>query len=257
MESGRWIRFLREELLIKPSDVERVTRNIADQKGNSDFYISHSSLADIEAGSIPSIYKLFSLAICLRVQLRELFFPFGIDPDEVLSSQLGSDTGGLVPISLTPDQPFKFQLNFDVNYSSEETNLLRFPPHGADKLPVFFRSALDPLRYRYAVIGLRDDAMLDLIPPGSLVEVDTAQNTVQVFPWRTIRERPLYLIWHTDGHTCCWCQVDGKELTMLPHPLSRRPVRRFRMPGQASVVGRVTNAWLSFGSDQLPSASNS
>jgi transcriptional regulator with XRE-family HTH domain len=257
MESGKWIRFLREELVLKPSDIERITRNIAKKKGNPNFYVSHSTLSDIEAGSIPSIHKLFSLAICLRVTLKGLLFPFDIDSDEVPSSQLELENEGLVQISLAPSQPFKFQLNFDVNHSSEKTNFLRFPPQGADKLPSFFRSALDPLRYRYAVIGSRDDAMSDLLPPRSLVEIDTAQTTVQVFPWRTIRERPVYLIWHTDGHTCCWCQVDGRELTTVPYPLSRQPVRRFRMPGQASIVGRVTNAWMPFGSDQFQSSAPS
>jgi transcriptional regulator with XRE-family HTH domain len=256
MESGKWIRSLREELLIKPSDVERVTRNIAEKKGNSDFYISHSTLADIEGGSVPSIHKLFSLATCLKVPLRELFLPFGIDPEESLPSDSGLESDALVPSP--PILPaFNFQLNFDVNFSHEETNLLRFPPQGAEKLPSFFRAALDPVRYRYAVIGTRDDAMSDLLPPRSLVEIDTAQNTVQVFAWKTMRERPLYLVWHTEGHSCCWCQVDGRELTMVPHPTSRQAVRRFRMPSQASIVGRVTNAWLPFTSDQLPAVPNS
>jgi transcriptional regulator with XRE-family HTH domain len=61
MEPGEWIRALREERQIKPSDVERVARAIAEAKGNSDFFVSHSTLADIEAGSIPSIHKMFSL----------------------------------------------------------------------------------------------------------------------------------------------------------------------------------------------------
>jgi transcriptional regulator with XRE-family HTH domain len=256
METGKWIRSLREELLIKRSDIEHMTRNIAAKRGNRDFYVSHATLAGIEAGSIPSIHKLFSLATCLRVPLRELLLPFGIDPEEVPLSQAGLDNDALVQSPPIPPA-FKFQLNFDVNFSHEETNLLRFPPPGADKLPSIFRAALEPARYRYAVIGSRDDAMSELLPPRSLIEIDTAQNTVQVFPWRTMRERPLYLIWHTDGHTCCWCQVDGKDLTLLPHPLSRQPVRRFRMPIYASIVGRVTNAWLPFGSDQLAAASNS
>ena len=247
---------MREDLLIKPSDVERITRNIAEKKGNSDFYISHSTVADIEAGSVPSIHKLFSLAKCLRVPLRELFLPFEIDLEEASASQAGFESEAVV--QSPPSAPvFKFQLNFDVNVSHEETSLLRLPPQSTDKLPSFFRAALDPIRYRYAVIGSQDDAMADLLPPRSLVEIDTAQNTVQIFPWRTFRERPLYLVWHTDGHSCCWCQVDGKDLTMLPHPLSQQPVRRFKMPSQASIVGRVTNAWLPFGFDQLQPAANS
>lgn len=260
MDSGKWIKSLREERLVKPSDIEHITRNIADKKHNSDFYVSHSTLADIETGSIPSIHKLFSLAICLRIPLQDLLLPFGIHPEELAPSK--SDDCISLPHaaqsieSATATMPaFRFQLNFDVNYSNRETNLLRLPPGQLQNLPSFFRGSLDPARYRYAVIGSDDDAMADLLPPESLVEIDTAENTVQVFPWQTLRARPVYLIWHTDGHTCCWCQVDGRDLTMLPHPLSRQPVRRFKMPSQASVVGRVTNAWLRFGSDQLQARS--
>ena len=82
MESGKWIRALREERLIKPTDIERITRTIAGEKQNTDFYVSHSTLADIESGSIPSIHKLFSLAIALRVPLNQLLLPFGIDPKD-------------------------------------------------------------------------------------------------------------------------------------------------------------------------------
>jgi transcriptional regulator with XRE-family HTH domain len=250
LDSGKSIRSLREERLIKPSDVERITRNVAEKKGDSDFYVSHSTLADIEAGSIPSIHKLFSLAICLRVPLQELLLPFGIDPEEISYPPTSIQNAALqVPSVAKP--AFRFQLNFDVNFSSEETTLLRLPPHELSNLPAFFGGKVDPVRYRYAVIGARDDVMADLLPPKSVVEIDTAQRTVQVFPWLTLRDRPLYLVWHTEGHTCCWCQLDGKELTLLPHPLSRQPIRRFKTPSQASIVGAVTNAWLPFAPVQM------
>lgn len=81
--AGQWIRSLREERQIKGSYVELITREIAERKGNRDFYIHHSTLADIENGSIPSIHKLFSLAICLRVSLHDLLFAFGIEDEEI------------------------------------------------------------------------------------------------------------------------------------------------------------------------------
>jgi len=249
MDSGKWIRSLREDRLIKPSDVERITRNIAERKGNPEFYVPHSTLAGIENGSIPSIHKLFSLAMCLRVSLHELLVPFGIDPEEMSASRAEFESDSHVQ-SMIPGEPgFRFQLNFDINYSSRETNLLSTPD--LQHLPSFLRGVHDPARFRYALIGSEDDAMSELLPPKSFVEIDTAQNTVDVFPWQTLRDRPMYLVWHTEGHSCCWCQVDGRELTVLPHPLSRKPVRRFKMPGEATVVGRVINAWLPFGPGQL------
>jgi hypothetical protein len=56
MDSGPWIKQQLAERFIKASDVEHLSRSIADAKGNSDYYVSHATLADIAAGSIPSIY---------------------------------------------------------------------------------------------------------------------------------------------------------------------------------------------------------
>ena len=64
--------------------------------------------------------------------------------------------------------------------------------------------------------------------------------------WKTLRERPIYFVWHQQGYSCCWCQQEATELMLLPHPASRQPIRRFRMPRDASIIGRVVNAWSPF-----------
>jgi transcriptional regulator with XRE-family HTH domain len=256
MEAGKWIRALREERLIKPSDVERITRAIADTKRNTDFYVPHSTLADIESGSIPSIHKLFSLAISLKVPLDELLLLFGIDPKEINEFTLLARTDApqmqhRFAAASASEPPFRFALNFDTNSVTQETTLLRLRSQDTANFPAALMTKVDPVRYRYAVIGTNDDSMGDLLPSKSIVQIDTSQNTVRVFAWKSLRERPIYLIWHTDGHTCCWCQADGRELILVPHPASQQPVRRFKMPREANVVGRVTNAWLPFESAQL------
>jgi transcriptional regulator with XRE-family HTH domain len=247
MESGKQIRALREERSMKPSDIERITRHIADAKGNSDFYISHSTLADIEAGSIPSIHKLFSLSVALKVSLNDLLSAFGIDllepsmpKPEVPSNTLAA------PVGPAREPSFRFQLNFDTQVGTDQTTLLRVQSREFASLPPVLRERFDPTRYRYAFIGSKDDSMADLLPPRSLVEIDTTQKNVDAFVWRTLRERPIYLVWHPQGHTCSWCQVEGKELILIPHPLSQQRVRRFKMPSEANVIGRIINAWLPF-----------
>lgn len=94
-----------------------------------------------------------------------------------------------------------------------------------------------------------------MIPPGSLVVVDRQQNTVQQFAWRTLNERPVYLVRHVEGYSCCWCQEDGDALLLLPHPLSRRGVRRFSFPEEATILGRVVNVWAPF--ESRPGAQDS
>jgi transcriptional regulator with XRE-family HTH domain len=247
MESGKRIRALREERSIKASDIERVTRALADAKNNPDFYVSHSTLADIEAGSIPSIHKLFSLSLALRVPLTELLSAFGIEPSEDQASGAGVGAGALAaPASPAGGPAFRFQLNFDTQIGSDETTLLTMQSRNFASLPPILRDRFDPTRYRYALIGSKDDSMADLLPPRSLVEIDTTQKAIESFGWRTLRDRPIYLVWHPHGHTCCWCQMEGKELTLIPHPLSRQRVRRFKLPSEATVIGRITNAWLPF-----------
>lgn len=248
MEPGKWIRALREERQIKPSDVERIARTIAEAKENPDFYVSHSTLADIESGSIPSIHKLFSLSQALGVPLKELLLPFGIDPEESTSklmttSERARGSGELLTFQGESSLP---QLKPGLETQIGETTLLKLNSQDLSALPSSLQYHFDPIRYRYAVIGSDDDSMADLLPPGSLVEVDTSQNRVEVFHWRSARERPVYLVWHDRGYCCCWCQVEGRELTLVPHPLSQQRVRRLKMPYQANVIGRVTNAWLRF-----------
>ena len=247
MESGKVIRELREERFLRPTDIERMSRAIADTRGNSDFYVPHSTLADIEFGAVPSIHKLFSLAVCLRVPLEELMLAYGIDSGEVTAF---APTPGSKPVELqsigTKEPSFRFRLNFDRAVDFAETTLLTMQPEDLALLPPALQGRVEFTRFRYAVIGFKDTSMSTVLPPGSLVEVDINENRVEFFNWRTLQERPVYLVWHPEGHSCCWCQLDAKELLAVPHPQSNYPIRRFKMPGEATVVGRVVNAWIPF-----------
>ncbi len=63
-----------------------------------------------------------------------------------------------------------------------------------------------------------------------------------------MRERPVYLVWHADGHSCCWCRLESKPLLCS---LSHQPVRCFKVPREASVIGRVTKGWLPFSREPI------
>jgi hypothetical protein len=249
MNPTNFIRMLREERLVKAIEIERISRSIADSKKNPDFYVSHSTLADIENGSTPSIYKIFSLAVCLRLPYEQLLLAFGVDPQQVGAFSVPQDPArtDLEPTNLRESAP-RFELHFDRRVNVKETNLLEQELPESALIPPSLRRRLDPGRFRYALIGLEDESMGDVIPAGSLVEIDKDQNTIEVSEWNTLRHRPVYLVLHEYGYSCCWCQHEGSELLLIPHPASRYPVRRFRTPGQASVIGRVTYVWLALAS---------
>jgi transcriptional regulator with XRE-family HTH domain len=244
MDSGSWIRKLREERFLKAREIERLSRAIADVTGNPDYYVSHASLADIESGTVPSIFKLTSLACFLGVSYEELLHVFGVnlrDMERFASSPDPTRTA-LVPTDLR-ERALPFRLRFSSHSVHQDTDLL--PPNPEDWPLPFGLFKLDPRRYRYALVGSKDDTMGELIPSGSLVEVDTQQNVAQTFAWSAIRERPIYLVWHASGYTCCWCQQERGELVMLPHPSSNQPVRHVKTPRDATIVGRVVAAWIS------------
>ncbi len=251
MESAGIIRKLRQERFVKAIEIERISRSIAEVEKNPDFYVSHATLADIESGSIPSIYKIFSLAVCLRMPYEQLLLVFGVDPQQVNQYAGPADRTQteLEPVDLRPAVA-RFELHFDKRLNVKETNLLESDLPESPLVPPSLRKRLDPSRFRYALVGLDDDSMGDIIPAGSLVEIDREQNKVESFAWATLRQRPIYLVLHDLGYSCCWCQQDGNELLLLPHPASRYPVRRFKTPSQASVIGRVMHAWLALASPQ-------
>jgi hypothetical protein len=252
LDSGTWIKQLLEERFIKASDVDRLSRSIADAKGNSDYYVSRATLADIAAGSIPSIYKIFSLAVCLKLPYEQVLLIFGIDPIEAAAYR---GTGEGPPPELQAIDPrvegFRFQCQFDQRIDPNQTTLLHPDLVQLGSLPTPPRRGLNSQQFRYGLIGLEDNSLGDVISPGSVVEIDREQNTVLVFAWKTLRERPIYFIWHQQGYSCCWCQQEATELTLVPHPASQQPIRRFRMPRDASIVGRVVNAWIPFDQNEL------
>jgi hypothetical protein len=244
MDSGTWIKQQLEERFIKASDLERLSRSIAEAKGNSDYYVSHATLADIAAGSTPAIHKIFSLAVCLKLPYERLLMIFGVDPKEALTYGTSGEATPNEPQAIDLRSPgFRFQLQFDQRLDPRRTTLLHPDQLQAGSLPA---QELNSQRFRYGLIGLEDNSLGDVIPAGSIVEIDKEQNSVLVFPWKTLRERPIYFVWHQEGYSCCWCQQDASELTLVPDPASQQPIRRFRTPRDASIIGRVVNTWFSF-----------
>ena len=245
IESGQLIKRLREERFLKASDIERLSRSIADTKQNEQYYIAHATLADIEAGSGTSIYKVFSLAIALKIPYTQLLLVFGIDTAETERLGLSAPQSETIlePTDLT-ETDVSLQLHFDNRVNPKETNLLPGKPEEWGILPSALLKRLQPRRFLYALVGLDDDRMGDIIPPGSLIEIDKEQNKIQEFTWRTLRDRPIYLVWHDNGYSCGWCQQERNDLMLIPHPASSRPIMRLSVR-DVSILGRIVHAWCS------------
>src|ERR1700689_366974 len=79
MNAGEQIRALRDERGLRAADIERLSQRLAERLGNPDYVVPHATLNGIENGSIPTIYKLASLASLLDIPLENLLGIYGID----------------------------------------------------------------------------------------------------------------------------------------------------------------------------------
>jgi transcriptional regulator with XRE-family HTH domain len=235
---------LRSRLGITTREVAEQSQRIADAEGNPEFYISNAWLTKLEnTDSIPSIHKLVSLSVIYRVKFSELLLLFGVDLEDIAKRQLeipSPQTHLLALQASDPDATVTFPVQFDPGINFNGTNLLSRMVQQWGELPFAVIQHLNLRHSHYGFIGLQDFTLYPLLRPGSFVQIDPRARKIQLYRWRTEFDRPIYFLELRDSYACGWCEVQGNELTLLPHPLSPSSIRRFAFPGEAEIVGQVT-----------------
>lgn len=240
MHAGKRIRTRRLALRLKPSEIEQLSISMAVRLRDPRYFIAHSTLADIEAGSAPSVYKMLSLAYCLRLTEDQILDWYGIDLHlirSVLRSGACSKATEKQDLAELSQHDVSFPFRWPQKPASPETKPFNPSFSGSE-------SGLRK-RFLYARTGSRDDSMMDIVPPGSLVRVDTQQRKVSVFNWTSLGHRPIYFVRHTFGYSCRWWQQNGSELMLIPHLGSRDFTTIYRMPKEVTILVRVVSIWTS------------
>ena len=249
LAAGLNLRGLRERLGLTMREVESASARIAERHGNDEFGVSPSRLSDIETkGLVPSIFRLYSLAIVYRSDLRELLAWYGIDlslsaadlqlnlpPKSHIEETLQGTAKVAIPTRLDP--------SFDPRRSA---NLSRMVEQWGS-VPLGYLANLSQDKYMYGYVGSEDFTMYPLLPPGTFLQVDEARNKIEQALWRSELERPIYFVETRDGYTCCWCSLKGNDIVLHSHPLSPVPVRVLRHPREAEVIGQVVGIALKLG----------
>ena len=249
LAAGLNLRGLRERLGLTMREVESASARIAERHGNEEFGVSPSRLSDIETkGLVPSIFRLYSLAIVYRCDLREILAWYGIDlslsaadlqlnlpPKSHFEETLQGTAKVAIPTRLDP--------SFDPRRSA---NLSRMVEQWGS-VPLGYLANLSQDKYMYCYVGSEDFTMYPLLPPGTFLQVDEARSKIEQALWRSELERPIYFVETRDGYTCCWCSLKGDDIVLHSHPLSPVPVRVLRHPREAEVIGQVVGIALKLG----------
>ena len=254
--AGERLKALRESLGLTTRNVEEKSQEIADEKHNREYYISHAWVTDIENGKFtPSIYKFFTFSAIYHRRFSELVSFFGL--------QIGDLTRYLTSIGVPKThlldsgadletEKVSLPVQFKPEFLLERTNLLARVVEKWDQIPVGFLQHLDLRKSVYGYIGLEDYTLYPLIRPGSLVQIDASQRKLTAEKWKTEFDRPIYFVELRKGYVCSWCQVDRGQLIVIPHPHSHQDVRRFDYPSQAEIVGRVTGVTMRIVGEKVP-----
>lgn len=241
---GEQLKELRSRLEITTRDVTEKSQQIAEAEGNDEFCISNAWLTQIEnTDATPSIYKLYSISTIYHVKFTDLLLLFGVDLQKIGRHQIA------MPLEQThltnieaPDgeRSVSFPVRFDLGFNLESTNLLSRMIETWGEVPISLIQHLDVRHAHYGYIGLHDYTLWPMLRPGTFVQIDERFRKVQSFKWRTEFERPIYFVELRHGYACSWCELQGNQLILVPHPLSPCGVRQFLYGTDAEIVGQVT-----------------
>lgn len=246
---GQRLRLLREQLGLTIRDVETASARIAAKYGRDDYTIPLSRLSEIETkGILPSIYRLHSLAVIYRRDLRELLAWYGVEVDDA-----AADLGFVAPPrshrleTLESTASVLMPVRLDPGFDPRQTCNLGRMVEQWGLVPLTFLSQFASSSYTYGYVGTEDFTMYPLIVPGAFLQIDESRTEVSKAMWRSEYERPIYFVETREGYTCCWCTVKGDQITLQPHPLSPVPVRILKHPQDAEVIGQVVGVAMRLG----------
>jgi transcriptional regulator with XRE-family HTH domain len=246
---GQNLRLLREQLGLTMREVENASARIAETHQNDEFAIPPSRLSDFETKNVtPSIYRLYSLAVIYRRDIRELLAWYGVDLNGVAAdmdfaiprkSHISQALANLSAVQM----PMRLDPSFDPRKSANFGRMVE----QWGLVPLAYLAQFSSCEYTYGYVGSEDLTMYPILPPGSFIQVDETRNKVEEGGWRSEYERPIYFVETRKGFTCCWCTLSGDDIILNPHPLSPVAARVLRYPQEAEVIGQVVGVAIKLG----------
>jgi transcriptional regulator with XRE-family HTH domain len=238
--AGVKLKQVREKLGLTYRDVEKASQEVAARHANDEFAIALSRLADIEnKGTVPTIYRLYSLCAIYRLDFNETLRWYGI-PIEMLSAEaLRIPLRQTHTMHFNPPGPFPIPMPFERELDFRQTTFLSQVIRRWGKSGLSFLNGWDLRQHQFGLIGLDDWSMHPVLHPGSLVLIDQNRRRIATTGWTSELDRPIYFVEHRGGFRCGWCVLEGGSLMLQPHPSSQEKPVVFAA-GQVDIIGQVT-----------------
>jgi transcriptional regulator with XRE-family HTH domain len=241
-DPGQKLRRRREELSLRYRDVEDASKQIATRRNNNEYEIAISRLSDIETkGTIPSIYKVYSLAAIYRLDAHEILEWYGVDLAQIPAdaSCIDIDRTHTIGFQNNGTGEITMPVAMDPGIDLKKTTYLSRAIQRWGKMPLMILNGMELKNHRYAYIGMDDWFMYPLLQPGAFVMVDETRRKLATGPWTSEMERPIYFLEHRGGFLCAWCSLEKDQLYAMPHPASNAAPQVFVHPQEVDIIGQV------------------
>lgn len=243
MEDARQkLKKVRERLGLKFRDVEEASLAIAARRNNDEFVINLSRLSDIEnKGTVPSIYRLYTLCVIYRLELTEVLGWYGINLSALPADAASVELERTHLLGFHPEEgDIQVPLSLDPGFDPRRTSYLSRVIQRWGTVPLLLLGNFDLKNHRYGLIGTEDWSMYPMLQPGSLVLIDETRRKVANSGWSNEFQRPIYFLEHRKGYSCCWCTLNESSIMLQPHPASMCSPEIFLYPDEIDVLGQVT-----------------
>jgi transcriptional regulator with XRE-family HTH domain len=239
--AGEKLKRVRERLKLTFRDVEQASQEIAFRRGNDEFAIALSRLADIEnKGTLPSIYRIYTLCAIYRLDFDEVLRWYGVSKEILSSESVQVPLNHTHTIGFSEQAPASIPASLDVEIDLTKTTFLSHLVGRWGKLPLGFLNTPQFREHRYGFIGVEDWSMHPILHPGALVMIDVNRRKILSNGWSNEFDRPIYFLEHRNGFYCGWCSLAGRTLLLQAHPSSHRQPLSFEHPSEIEVVGQVS-----------------
>jgi transcriptional regulator with XRE-family HTH domain len=231
---GTKLRAIRQQWQLSLREVEERSLRFAQEQGDQSYQVSASWLVRLEREDHElTVNKLIALADIYNIPAEELLHStYPRSPQPILSRTPN------VTMLLT-EGPLEEQAKY----------MLTEPPD-ADQLPdetvlLPIGGGVSQAPYKRGIIGKRDRTLEPMIPPGTIVHIDTQKRSISMRKdWKHEFQRRIYFFMTREGCVCGWCELDKKSewLTPVPHPLSPASSRRWKYKTEIESLGPVVVA---------------
>jgi transcriptional regulator with XRE-family HTH domain len=168
LPAGKSLRTLREKLGLTMRDVETSSARVAERHRNEEFSIPPSRLSDIETkGILPSIYRLYTLSVIYRRDLRELLSWYGVDLNN-MAADLGlvSPPKSHVSDALKGLASVQVPVRMDPGLDERRTTNLGRMVEQWGLVPLAYLAQFATTDFTYGYVGTQDFTMYPILPAG-------------------------------------------------------------------------------------------